>query len=174
MKTILIDECKAKKYILCVAILPSNTNPVFKLALAKLRMRGQTKIHFVNESDSRKRLILNEYRKLDVEYTFFISSGTSEVLSREKCLRAFVSSLDASDTYQIWLDRDINHVSKDKWVITRELRRLGLENHVEFTHASGSEQSLLWLPDALGWVKNRSGDWARQLVNFKTKTIDLD
>ena len=174
MESIFIDESKSKNYIVCAVKVQTSKVPEVRKILSGLRLRGQNRIHFVSESDRRRKQILATLRKLDVEVVFFVSKAPSDAQARSLCLRAMVMDLNPETSYQIWLEVEINHLDLDRSVITKSLRAVNRQESVEFTHSDSKVQSLLWLPDALAWCENRGGIWRRELDGFKTRTVNAD
>ena len=175
MKAVFVDESKSKEFVLCAVFVDINQVPRIRKSLSSLRKRGQTSIHFVKESSSRKKTILGALRKMDFEALFIVcGSERSEGLAREKCLRALTQQLQARQVVQLILELDENHVARDKHVLTQEFLTFSLSDQVGFQHATSSQQQLLWVPDALGWIRTRGGKWARSLSQFRVTTIYCD
>ena len=175
MKAVFVDESKSKEFALCAVIVDINQVPRIRKALSSLRKRGQTSIHFVKESSSRKRTILGALRTMDFEALFIVSEAErTEGLAREKCLRELAQQLQARQVVQLVLELDVNHMARDKRVLTQEILRLSLSDQVQFQHATSGQQQLLWVPDALGWIRTRGGEWARSLSQFRVTTIYCD
>jgi hypothetical protein len=174
VKAIFIDESKAKDFILCAVEVEVSEIPRLRRALHKLTLPGQSRIHFVSESSRRRRLLVNNYKGLPLTISILRVKGSIGVLSRNKALEALTSRLDSAISYQLWIERDENHINSDQSSLTRSLRRLGMENSVTFFHSDSKSQPLLWLPDAFAWLANRGGDWAKELKKFDATTIYLD
>ena len=171
MKAVFIDESKSKAYVLCVVFLPLDQIPAIRKGLNKLRLRGQSRIHFVSESDRRRKQLLSYFRKLPIEVCFFEIKGRSEAESRSWCLQEFVKSLPENQYFEIWLETDSNHLALDKAVLTSSLAAGKKSSQVVFTHTDSRSQVLLWIPDALAWVRTRGGDWLKEFKGFKSKVI---
>ena len=175
MKAVFVDESKSKEFALCAVFVDINMVPRIRKELSSLRKKGQTSIHFVKERTSRKKAILSVLQMMDIEVLFIVCGGErTEGLAREKCLRGLVQQLRAGQAVQLVLELDENHLARDKRVLTQELLRLSLSDQVGFQHATSSQQQLLWLPDALGWIRTRGGQWARSLSRFRVTTIQFD
>ncbi|MEY3624962.1 MAG: hypothetical protein RL696_343 [Actinomycetota bacterium] len=174
MKAVFIDETKSKKFTLTAVFVDVERIPTIRLELTKLRMKGQRRIHFVDESHARRRHIASELEQLGVHAIFYVSRSKVERLARKHCLTAMVASLDKGSNYQIWLELDESHVSNDKAAITKALATNGMLDKVEFLHVSPHQQELLWIADALGWIKNRGAEWSRTLRRFSHQVLELD
>ena len=174
MKAIFVDESKAKDFILCSVEVEVSEIPQLRRALYKLTLPGQSRIHIVSESPRRRRLLVTSYREMSLKISILRVRGSTSVQSRNRALEALISRLDLNSTYQLWIERDENHVNSDQASLTQALRRLGLENNVSFFHADPKSQPLLWLPDAFAWLANRGGDWAKELKKFDASVIYLN
>ncbi len=174
MEAIFVDETKSKKFTLTAVFVDLEQVPRLRVELVKLRMKGQRRIHFVDESDSRRRQIAGVLEKLDMHTIFFVTAEKAEREARKRCLAALVASLDTDANYQIWLELDESHLAHDKACITQALATQSMIDRVEFLHVTPYQQELLWIPDALGWIRNRGSDWVRVLARFSQKVVELD
>ena len=174
MKAVFIDECKSKKFTLTAVFVEIHRIPEIRKSLARHRLKGQNRIHFVDKSNSRRKAILNALRKHEFQTKFFVTDQGQESDSRKRCLEALAESLAAGGSYQIWLELDENHLLLDRQTLSAATSALAIEDFVEFRHDSSRNQTLLWIPDALGWVRNRGGDWAQALEHFNHEIIVLD
>jgi len=174
MKAVFIDECKSKKFTLIAVFVDLSSIPEIRKALMSHRLKGQSRIHFVDESNSRRKAILATLRKHEFQTKFFVTDLEQESYARKRCLEGLVASLHAGMSYQIWLELDENHYALDRQTISAATADLQIEDCVEFRHENSRNQALLWIPDALGWVRNRGGDWAQALESFPHDVISLD
>jgi hypothetical protein len=174
MKAVFIDECKSKKFTLIAVFVDFHSIPEIRKALMSHRLKGQSRIHFVDESNSRRKTILAALRKHEFHTKFFVADHEQESHARKRCLEGLVASLHVGMSYQIWLELDENHYALDRQTISAATAALQIEDCVEFRHENSRNQALLWIPDALGWVRNRGGDWAQALESFPHEVIRLD
>jgi hypothetical protein len=174
MKLLLVDESKAKNYILCVVELPKDKAAHFRPLVNSVRKKGQSAVHFVSESPARKRQILQKYSELDLRCVNYVVKGISETDSRAMCIEALVEGLDVANNYEIIFDLDVNHLAADKRILQNSLARRGLGKLVEYRHEEPRFEQLLWLPDALAWTTARGGAWKAQLLKFNLITKELN
>ena len=174
MESIFIDESKSKNYIICAVKVQTVKVPEIRKVLSGLRLRGQSRVHFVSESDRRRRHILSTIRKLDFEVVFFVSKAKTDAEGRSRCLIGLVKDLNPEVSHQIWLEVDTNHLEQDRSIISQSLRAANLQTSVEFSHTGSNSQILLWLPDAMAWCENRGGPWRKELDGFKRRTVFVD
>jgi len=65
-----------------------------RIAVNRLRPKGQRSIHFVLESDSRRKSILAAFAKIEFQVVMFVIKGKSEASARKICLEALTGSLN--------------------------------------------------------------------------------
>lgn len=174
MESIFIDESKSKNYIICAVKVQTSKIPEIRKVLSGLRLKGQSRVHFVSESDRRRRDILSTLRVLDFEVVFYVSKATTDSQGRSSCLKSLVKDLNPGISHQIWLEIDKNHLEQDRSVISQSLRAANLQTSVEFFHTGSRSQILLWIPDAMAWCENRGGHWRKELEGFKRRTVFAD
>ena len=174
MKAVFIDECKSKKFTLIAVFVDVPLIPEIRKALMSHRLKGQGRIHFVDESNSRRKAILATLQKLDFETKFFVTEDDQESQARKRCLEALVASLQPDADYQIWLELDENHLVLDRQTLSSAMAALKISDRVDYRHETARSQALLWIPDALGWVRNRGGEWAQVLGSLPHEVNILD
>jgi hypothetical protein len=124
--------------------------------------RGVARRHFVKESDSSRKQLLDVFSLLTgVEHLVVVGSGGDPVLRlRERCLEAMALHL-----YRGGLDRLVlDHVEavqqrRDRSVLARALSGTGVSYSHEPAH---STEPMLWPPDAIAWCPGRQ-EWRHHL-----------
>jgi len=161
--TLFIDESKSNGYtVVTSAVLPGELVRMRK-AVRGLTLRGQRRVHFTKESDSRRRLILSEFERLGVRSHVYVVRGRSEAEARELCLRAVAVEAATSGATAIVLEADESLVAWDRRVLYRELGVLGLRDRVTYRHEAAHAEPLLCVPDGIAWSFARGGDWRRRI-----------
>jgi hypothetical protein len=130
-------------------------------------MPGQRRIHFVHESDGRRKKILDTIAELAPVATIYDGSALPQRRQRESCLRAVVADLAAGTAGTLVLERDDSIVALDQKTLYRTVRELGCV-HLRYLHMRAYEEPLLAIPDALAWCWQRGGAWrsrVRELVS---------
>ena len=169
MRLILIDESKRKDYILCAVEIDMDIAPAARIAVNRLRLKGQRSIHFLTESDSRKKLILSTFAEIDFKATCFIARGRPDNVARGLCIGALVASLCSDENYVVIFDLDFSRLSADRQTLSLELRKRGMIQKVEYRHEEPHHEHLIWLPDAIAWSYARGWPWGAQLKRFNLK-----
>lgn len=168
---VFVDECKAKGYYIAAAVvLPADANGVDK-ALRRLLRPGQRRIHFNQESDSRRRMILSRMAELDVRVWIYSVRGAKERAARDRCLNALIDDLVAASADLLILERDAPIERNDRRTIHNALLRHD-RYELTYRHAEPTEYALLWISDAIAWCCNAGGDWSRRaeplIATFQT------
>ena len=174
MKLLLVDESKARAFILCAVELNKENVARVRPLVNGVRKRGQSQVHFVSESDSRKRQILQVYSKLALICTTYTVRGMSETEARQLCIGALIDNLELAQSYEIIFDLDVNHLDADRRTIRQRLESRGMRHQVEYRHEEPKIEKLLWLPDALAWTTAKGGVWKSHLAKFAHTNIRLD
>ena len=169
MKAVFVDETKHRGFFLSAVFLDAKDIATVRKTLVQLRMKGQSTIHLAKEGPSRRRLILDVIAALPLTVRYLESPLDQEGRARAESMRRLIRTLELGDSYQIWIEADENFLSLDKRTITSELISRGMVETVLFQHASPREQPLLWLPDAVGWARNRGGDWYRRVSSLVSR-----
>lgn len=163
MTALYIDESKSKGYTIVAAVLlPADAREASK-ALRGLCKRGQRRIHFVKESDPRRREILSTLTGIGITSMVYHARGMRSTAAREACLCRMIADAQGLSATQIVLERDDSIVQSDKRILFRELDARGLRDQVDYRHAAAIEEPLLSIPDAIAWCHARGGEWTRRV-----------
>jgi len=167
MKLLVVDESKAKKFILCVVQIEQEDVPATRVLVKRLRMRGQRRVHLAKESEPRKREILSTFSKARLISNTYVAHGMNEKYARELCIRQMVADLQQSEQYSIIFDADENHSVNDGKIIRSALQQRGMLSQVEYRHQEPSAEVLLWIPDAIAWAYARGGVWRKHISDLE-------
>ena len=173
LRLILVDESKRKDYILCAVEIDMSIAPAARVAVNRLRLKGQRSIHFVDEKEDRKRQVIDQYLKEDLNAICFVVQGRVESHARRICLETLVESLNPLERYVLVLDRDETREHSDRLTLSKRLRLLGLTDRVNFVHSEPHQEKLLWIPDAIGWCYARGGVWRSRVTELRTSVIHI-
>jgi hypothetical protein len=171
--TLYLDESKSKGYtIVTAAIVPANA-AVLRKELDKLRKKGQSRLHFVKESDSRRRQIISTLIELGFTARIYHIAGVKEAVGREACLAAIVNDAVEHGVTRLVLERDDSIEKFDRKILAREIHVRGLTQTVNYAHDTASSEPLLWVPDAIAWSFARGGEWNSRIQPLLASVTQL-
>lgn len=172
--SIYVDESKAKDYLLVAAAIVPHDLTACRRGVQGLRLPGQPRLHMKQENDSRKRLMLDTFAKLDARVTIYRAPRGlgSEVHRRGRCLDELIASIGPAGG-RLCLERDETLVARDKQRLVEATRRAGSSRTLEYWHESAASEPLLAIPDAVAWAWARGGDWRRRAQAMIADVIEI-
>jgi hypothetical protein len=155
-----VDESKAGGYWLVAAIVESRDLDQLRRVTRGFRLPRQRRVHFSNESDRRRKKILNE----------LISAGSSVVVydasrcangdsPRDLALERLVDDLAKMGARRLVLERDDSVFAADRKIIRDRAEVAGCLDSLAYEHLRAHEEPLLAIPDAVAWCCQKGGDW---------------
>lgn len=153
-----IDESSAQRsdaeqeYLICAAILDENECDAARESLRPLLLPGQIKVHWTDESSSRRRKIITRIADLgpmNVVVAHLDAKLKRTERYRRKCLEALYYELIAMRVFDAVLEsRGPKQDQKDRSHIVA-LQGQVLDKRLRVTHQRGGDEPLLWIPDAV-------------------------
>jgi hypothetical protein len=172
--TLYLDESKAKNYVFIGVLVQDGEAPRLRKRVAALKMPGQRSIHFVNEGESRRKKLLQEYSELGINAVKVVSTRKNKLDAREDCVRVLVHLAASMGCNSLVFDRDESVISKDELWLKSELRKVNKREPIGFQHLSRHEEPILWVADALAWCDSRGGDWRKRIQSFIFSETEID
>lgn len=166
-----VDESKARGYYLVATSADVSKLKDSEKVLRSLLKPRQRRIHFKNENDGRRRLILSLMSKLDLRVTVFVCQGVSDKVARVLCLEALVGMAVESEIFTLVIERDESLVQADKRIIAGIL--MSQDSFLDYQHVGPHEHPLLWVSDAVAWTFTSGGDWLRRSSPIVDEVIYL-
>lgn len=151
-------------YILAAAIGRRNHESATREQIARLRLPGQAKLHWSDESEGRRVVIADTVAACDLEHIVVVRSGhLSDKVERRrrKCLERLLFELEKMSITEVVAesrgraddrrDMDLLNALRGRQVVTSPIR---------LTHSVGRDEPMLWIPDAVcGAITNyRTGN----------------
>lgn len=166
---VFVDETKSAGLLLtAAAVLPASL-PDARRVMRSQVMRGQRRIHFITESDARRKTILDAITELAPECTIYDGSAHHRRRQREMCLGALVKDLAARRAQLLVLERDDSIFDLDRRLLYQQVREHDCVELV-YRHLRAHEEPLLAIPDAIAWCWQRGGQW-RERVREMVKDV---
>lgn len=158
-----IDEStRGRRYLICAVTISSADLGAARASLRALRPSGQRRIHFVTESDQRRRSLLKEMSTIHVSSTIYVADHRDQVRARGAIVATAVTQLHRAGVSRLVLESRDNQDHRDRAVIYQSL---GADPAppLQYTHATAAAEPLLWIPDAVAWAWGRGGDWRKRV-----------
>jgi hypothetical protein len=126
-------------------------------------LKGQRRIHFVRESDARRRFILSRLQDLGTRVCLYHVDGLQTQASRTLCLQAIVHDAAEMGVTRVVLETDETVARFDLRTMQSATFRAGLTGTLGYGHAPASSEPLLWAADAIAWSYSKGGNWLRRI-----------
>lgn len=152
-----------QEYLVCAAIVASKAFDESRAVLESLRLKGQVKVHWTDESLKRRRQIVETIAELDSVSAIVTHLDTRRrkvERYRRKCLEAMYHQLLSMKVTHATLESRSTAQDRSDLAHIVSLQGQGLDSRLRITHKRGGDEPLLWIPDAiLGAVNaHRDGD----------------
>lgn len=168
-----VDETKARGYVVAAACVPTAAADSMRRALRDLLPRGQRRLHMVNEATPLRRKILGVLTDHRAEVDLFAAGQhyRTNIERRRACLERLVMEIPA-DCTMLTLESDETQDRRDRHDLAQYTRRHG-RSTLLYRHESPYAETLLWVPDAVGWAHARGGEWRRLADPVVRRIVDV-
>jgi hypothetical protein len=171
--TLYLDESKAKNYVFIGILVQDGDAPRLRKRVAALKMPGQRSIHFVKESERRRRKLIQEFLDLGFSAVRFESHENNQKLARQECIRAIVKWAYLNQVKNLIFERDESALVNDEKWLKDEIQKNGGLGTLGFLHLNRSDEPLLWVSDAIAWCDSRGGEWVRRFGQTIEESIKV-
>lgn len=140
-------------YVLAAAIVRLAAESTIRAQISDLRLPGQVKLHWRDESAKRQAAITGAVAACELEHLVVVRAGAVEDRTerrRRKCLERLLIELELKDVTDVVLesrgkaddrrDRDMLNALRGQQIVSTSTR---------ITHVRGRDEPLLWVPDAV-------------------------
>ncbi len=162
MHALFIDESFSKNYILVGHLVPLTNTTRMRKALKTHVLSGQRSIHFVKESDSRRKYLLSQFRRLGCKAIKVEIGGQEHRSARQTALEALLLLADDFLVSKFVLELDETTFRSDRATLNRHNISAD-KGEITFEFKARHEEPLLWIADAVAWCLGRGGVWKSQL-----------
>ncbi|MFT4189548.1 MAG: hypothetical protein QM621_13350 [Aeromicrobium sp.] len=154
-----VDESQSDRvvdpgtYILAAAVCDEETSEEVQRVMRGLLLRGQRKLHWRDESEQRRHVVMRSCAKLAARHVIVVRSGHGDERSewqRRKCLESLLVELDQIGVRRVVFEsrgRRDDQRDRDMLTFLRSQRRVSADVRVD--HEVGRRQPMLWLPDTV-------------------------
>ncbi|MCC8249025.1 hypothetical protein [Saccharothrix luteola] len=143
--------------------------------LRGLLFPGQRELHFYNEKQSRRKLLLSRLVESGARVDIYRTScRQGEERARQEGLSRLTEDLLDLDGHRLVFDSRQNRDQFDAQTIRRVLNKRPGESLLVYEHVDSVDEPLLWLADMAAWCHGAGGDWARRVAPMIGSVIRLD
>ncbi|MCZ4657700.1 MAG: hypothetical protein Q7T31_16455 [Dietzia sp.] len=148
-----------QEYLIGAAIVTAGDCDEIREALRHLRLPGQIKPHWTDESDRRRRTItetIADLGSMHVVVAHLSGRNRKTERHRRKCLETLYYELGEADVLDITLERRSDSQDKQDRAHIVSLQNQGWHRGLRISHCRGGDDPLLWIPDAVLGAVNAS------------------
>lgn len=160
-----VDESFAGDYVVAAAVVPASDVAAARASLRGVLRPGQRRIHFKDERDARKDLVLAAIESANVTGRVYVARNDRQ--ARGLCLDQMVPDLAAAGVTRLILERDESLARFDQLRLV-ELKRKHCPD-LYYDHFRAYEDLLLCAPDAVAWCWAKGGRWRERVAAFTTE-----
>ncbi|MGL5866961.1 MAG: hypothetical protein ACRCYX_14040 [Dermatophilaceae bacterium] len=164
-------------YILAAAVGRHDAEPTTRHQMSQLRLPGQVKLHWRDESAKRRQEITRAVAACDVEHLVVVRAGAVDdrpERRRRKCLERLLYELELRTVSDIVLEsRGRADDQRDVGMLNALRGKHHVSARIRFTHVIGRTEPMLWISDAVAGAvtSSRTGDPAHQNVLERRLTL---
>ncbi|MEU7634364.1 hypothetical protein AB0C34_31075 [Nocardia sp. NPDC049220] len=159
-----VDETKQNGLLVVSTVVEVRHLKQARKQLREQRAKGQNRIHFKKESDSRRRSICSALCALEVKVAVYDAVRIRNTVdARAACLTAAVEDLAELGARRLTIEQDDSLVASDRKVLYAAVRKFGVADILAYEHLRPNEEPLLWVSDAVAWCVAKGGDWRNRV-----------
>lgn len=154
-----VDESEprvpAGTYLLAAAMVDGADLENVRYAVSALRLRGQRKLHWRNEGESRRKEITAALARLPMIHLVVVKTDAAASSERRRrlALGRLLAELETAAVDDVCLESREHRQNQGDIVIANALRRQRVvSTSMRLTHLPGPVEPLLWVPDAVAGV----------------------
>ena len=155
------ESFRKREYLICAATVATSDLQETRKTLRGLCLRGQRRLHFVTESDSRRKVILSAIAELNLSTSVYVAPSRDQTSARRVILKAMVNRLRSDGVTRLVLDARQGQDQRDRNII-HALVQSHPKPQFEYAHLLSESEAILWIPDAVAWVWGRGGQWRKR------------
>jgi hypothetical protein len=167
-----VDESiRGRRYLMGCVLIEARDLPATRAAIGALPTRGR-RLHFNNEDDAQKRLLLGAMIELPVRALVVVCHrrhGITEFAAREACLSALVSEVQALQVERLVLES--RQDDREDARIIRRVRQA--EPFLVFEHRIPQREPILGLADGISWAAGAGAAWQTLIAPLVDRVIEL-
>lgn len=151
------ESTRADRYLMCFVIAQPAELATLRRGVRRLRASGQRRIHFVSESDRRRRQLLAAFADLDIRALVIHTTNRDQVQARDDVLHVAVDRLAELGVQRLVLEARQGQDDRDRRTLYRRAPKT-----MSYEHMPSAGEPILWSADGIAWAWGRGGDWRRR------------
>lgn len=168
------DETKQRGFVLAAVTVPDRDLTRFRSEVTALRLPGQNRLHFTNESNGRRRKIIKRFAEIGVKAVIYDGSTyTDGKAARDAVIGQLADDAAAMGATRLVLELDDSVAGNDRLIIREHLTKAGCHDSVRYDHCRARQECLLSIPDAVAWCWAKGGHWRRRLDGIVAEIITV-
>lgn len=142
-------------YILAAAVCLDDTTELAREQMRRLQLKGQTKLHWRDESPKRRRQVTEAITRIDMLHVVVVRDGATAPdvrLERRRrvCLERMLHELETLGVTQtVFESRGPADDRRDRAMLDALRARHQIGPHLRMNHVRGPHEPALWVPDAI-------------------------
>ncbi|UZF48414.1 hypothetical protein [Rhodococcus rhodochrous] len=169
-----IDENTVRGIMVVAAVADPSALDEARRTLTALRLKGQERIHFKSERDTRRRAICSALVTLDIHVRVYHAAELAPKIGRPRCLEALVGDLAELPLSRLVLEQDDSTVKSDRRILFEATGKHGLRDRLTYHHLRAKQEPMLWIPDAVAWCLAKGGEWPARVRPLISKTMTVE
>ena len=167
-----VDESiRGQRYLMGCVLVEARHLPTTRAAVAAMPTRGR-RLHFNNEDDPQRRLLLSAFAELPVQAFVVVchrKHGITEFAAREACLAAIVTEVQA-----LHADRLVVETRQDDREDARIIARVRQpQPPLVFEHRAARREPILGLADGITWAVGAGTTWQSLIEPILQQVTEL-
>ena len=167
-----VDESiRGQRYLMGCVLIEARDLAATRAAIGVLPTRGR-RLHFNNEVDAQKRILLASIAELPVRAFVVVCHrrhGITEFIAREACLAALVSEVQSQRVDRLVLES--RQDDREDARIISKLRQP--EPPLVFEHRTARREAMLGIADGITWAAGAGAHWQALIEPLVQRVIEL-
>jgi hypothetical protein len=169
-------------YLLAATVADPTRCDVIRDALRGLIARGSQRLHWVEESEKRRRLIAEAIAEHEVLTTVVIASPLDprrQERARRRCMERLYYELERMHVEHVWIESRHPSLNRRDLQMIASLRQTGaVSAELRFDFIRPYDEPMLWVPDAVAGAVGAARKWGstdtNQVLAAGLEEIDVD
>lgn len=171
---VFVDESQRVRYTICAAVVSPDDLQAARRGLRGMLLPRQGRLHFVNESPQRRRVLLDAMRELPVRARLY-TSAEKEPIARQRAMEALLVDMRALGGQRLVIEcRELSQDERERRLIATAVQRGIAPVDLSYGHCRAREEPLLWVPDAVAWAYGAGPEWRPRAELLIDHVRDVD